>query len=278
MSNTCIVCDSLVFMRRHKSLRQCLKCGHVIAEIEAEKTSFKDIYSPKYFKGEGDYCDYLGDRKCHEKNFYSRLKDILFYCPKGKLLEIGSAYGLFLALAKKYYFPLGYEICKEAADFAKKEFDLNVQSDDFLAANLPEGSFDVIVMWDVLEHLPNPQDFVAKIYRLLKKDGILALTTGDIGSFFARHRGEKWRLIHPPTHLHYFSKKSITRLLSNYSFNILKISYPGYWRSFRFIFYRLFAKGANHSPLLSKFINVKPLANLSVYFNFFDIMQVIAKK
>ena len=60
-------------------------------------------------------------------------------------------------------------------------------------------------MWDTIEHLKRPDLFVQKAAADLRPGGLIALTTGDIGSLNARLRGARWRMIHPPTHLHYFS-------------------------------------------------------------------------
>ena len=62
-----------------------------------------------------------------------------------------------------------------------------------------------------------------KAYEVLKPGGRLFLTTGDIGSWVARIQGPRWRLIHPPTHLHYFSKATITRLLTGLGFSVQEV-------------------------------------------------------
>lgn len=276
-SNSCIVCKSTKAKRYLNNLKQCLGCGHVVADIDIKGLSFKNIYDINYFQGV-EYYDYLQDRNCYEKNFKTRLKSIRYYKSSGKLLELGAAYGFFLNLARDYYSTIGYEICDQAKDYAKMVFNLDVRNQDFLNDDRLNESFDAIVMWDVIEHLANPQDFIAKSYQLLNNNGILALTTGDIESFFAKRQGEKWRLIHPPTHIHYFSRGSIIRLLEEHGFKILDISYPGYFRTIRQIFYNLFVTSNRRKKFLFDFINSTPLAGISIYLNTYDIMQVIAKK
>ncbi len=273
----CIICHSSEFRVYFQRLKRCLVCGHITADVDLKSFPAKDIYGISYFKGK-EYYDYIKERPCYEKNFSNRLKDVLKYCANGNLLEIGAAYGLFLNLAKKYFSTIGYEICPEAAKYAREEFALDVRVTEFLKDNLEDSSYDVVVMWDVLEHLANPQDFVARIARLLKKNGIFVFTTGDIGSLFARVRGKKWRLIHPPTHLHYFSKNTIRRLLNQFNLEVVRITYPGYWRSLRQIFYNLFVLSQNPKESIFKLTERTGLGNLPVYVNTFDIMQVIAKK
>ena len=273
----CIICNSSIFKPYVKVLKQCVNCGHIVADVDTGSISFKNIYNLSYFKG-GAYLDYVKDGTSFERNFRNRLKALRKYCPQGKLLEIGSAYGFFLNLARQYFSVAGYEICREAADYARENFSLDVKTTDFLENNLADASFDVVVMWDVIEHLPNPQDFIEKIYRILKKGGIFVLTTGDIGSLLALYQRKKWRLIHPPLHIHYFSKKTITNLLNKFNLRAINISYPGYWRSIRQISHNLFVLSGNHKESVFKLINSTPLANICIYLNLFDIMQVTSKK
>ena len=290
MSNEkCIICNSSTFKPYAKVLKQCVNCGHVNLDVNTSSISVKEFYNLEYYKGGAyyynsdclkgrAYFDYVKDRNCLERNFRNRLKTIRKYCPRGNLLEIGSAYGFFLNLARRYFSVTGYELCQEAVDYAREKFGLDVRSNDFLKDTLPGNSFDAVVMWDVIEHLPNPQDFIEKIYFILKKDGILAITTGDIGSFNARCQGKRWRMIQPPLHIHYFSKKTLTGLLNKYGFQVLNINHPGYWRSLQQILYNQFFLNESPRKSLFKLTNSAPVAGISIYSNLFDIMQVISKK
>ena len=60
---------------------------------------------------------------------------------------------------------------------------------DFLKWNVKSAQYDIICMWDTIEHLKRPDLFIKKINKVLKKDGLLALTTGDISSIVAKLRG-----------------------------------------------------------------------------------------
>jgi len=77
--------------------------------------------------------------------------------------------------------------------------------------------------WDTLEHLPHPERFLAKIAELLPAGGWLFLTTGDIGAPVARRGGERWRMIHPPTHLQYFSRETLRRFLARHGLRTVHI-------------------------------------------------------
>ncbi len=276
MTSPCIICGSADLKEHLDILTRCVCCGHVAANIDPALLKTKDIYSPDYFQ-KGEYFHYARDRFCFEKNFHNRLKTLLCYRRGGRLLEIGAAAGFFLNLARGHFSTLGYEICEDMAAYARRTFSLDVRSSDFLTDALPEGHFDAVVMWDVIEHLVHPQDFIGKIHALLKDKGVLVLTTGDIGSFTAKAQGAGWRLIHPPTHIHYFSRRSMIRLLTKHGFEIVRVEYPGYWRSLRQIFYGLFPSHRQNASFLG-LLDRDWFGSTAVYANLFDIMQIVAVK
>ena len=106
---------------------------------------------------------------------------------------------------------------------------------------------------------------------------MLALTTGDIGSPLARWRKGKWRQIHPPSHLHYFSKNTLRLLLSKHGLDVCYTGYAGCYRSLDTVAYILFT--IKHKvPALYRKLKATGLLNWSFYSNFDDIVHVIAKK
>ncbi len=241
------------------------ECGHIYYNEKLSNDEINELYTDKYFKGE-EYSDYLSDKDIIQKNFSKRLKVIKRFAPQGRLLEIGSAYGFFLELAKNNYETEGFEICKEAALHAKDQLKLNVHHADFLAETV-EGSRDVVCLFDCIEHLERPELFIEKISKLMNKNGKIVITTGDIGTLVPKMRGKNWRLVHPPTHIHYFSFNSLEKLLNRYGFKVVHRGYPGVWRS---------VNQVATSVLKTK----KPveLFPFSFYLNTFDIMEVIAVK
>jgi len=85
---------------------------------------------------------------------------------------------------------------------------------------MPKNSVDVITMWDVIEHLLEPQKYMELAKDILRPDGLLCITTGDIGSLDGRFRREQWRMIHSLTHLHYFSRDTLRLLLEKNGFTV----------------------------------------------------------
>jgi SAM-dependent methyltransferase len=278
----CIVCGNTEWTPIYSAtLIKCLHCGYARANMEVSRELLEKTYSINYFLGE-EYLDYLQDKEILQLNFEKRLTAIE-KITRGKLpvsncLEIGCAYGFFgETLTKKFnasYF--GLDVVPEAIEYGKDILRLNVKKGDYEEEPMPHKAYSDVFMWDVIEHLQYPERFVHKAFRELAPGGRIYITTGDFGSFLARLQGEKWRMIHPPSHLHYFTKNSLTRLLENNGFSILKVKYLPVYRSIRQIFYSLFLlnkSGSKKNGLVEKIP-----ASMNVSLNTFDIVFIIAEK
>ncbi|MDM8007303.1 MAG: class I SAM-dependent methyltransferase [Phycisphaerae bacterium] len=277
MPPACLVCSHHGFEPFLEILLKCPVCGFATARLDSPIDT-RRIYEGAYFAGQ-EYLDYRGDEAFLKRNFRRRLKELLKRCPGGRLLEIGAAYGFFLDLARAHFQTVGFEVNREAVGHAREVLGLDVRTDDFLLADEGAigGQVDVTVMWDVIEHLERPDRFLARIAELSRPGAILCLTTGDIGSVLARWRGRKWRMIHPPSHLHYFDRSTITRLLGNHGFEVIDIRAIGVARSLRQILYSLLVLGLRLPAAYRAMEKITPAA-WGVTLNTFDIMQVTASR
>jgi len=259
-----------------KGLVRCQNCNFVTTDVNLDASDIQALYGKGYFFGE-EYVDYIKDKEILQINFQKRLKRILEYKRGGDLIEIGCAYGFFLDLARRYFNVKGYEISEDAAKYAQG-LSLDVESRDFLKADVPKNSVDIIAMWDVIEHLFEPQKYVELARKVLRPGGLLCITTGDIESLNASLRGEKWRMIHPPTHLHYFSRDTLRLLLEKNGFTIEHEGYIGMTRSLRQIAYSILMLGGNKHARLFTMLERLKITDLSFSLNLRDIIFVIAKK
>jgi SAM-dependent methyltransferase len=237
----------------------------------------KAVYAEDYFRG-SEYADYLRDRPLFDRQFHDRLRAMKRYQSSGDLIEIGCAYGFFLAVAQKEYSVIGFDIAGGPVAYAREHLGVDARCEDFLSASLEPETVDVVVMWDTIEHLPRPDLTLQKVARVLRPGGFLLLTTGDIGSVLAAVRRGKWRLIHPPTHLHYFSRRTIARLLSSVGLRPVETTYVGVRRSLRQIAHSLLLSGSRRPCQLYRLIAESRLGDFSLVLNTFDIMLVVADK
>ncbi len=274
----CVVCQDTTaeFRPFWPGIKRCSMCGHCVADIDTQDLDLRMVYSDSYFSGD-EYADYLRDRRVFEKQFEDRVRDVKKYQSSGNLLEIGCAYGIFLKVAQRDFQVQGYDIAAGPVTYAKECLGLNVYCEDFQNAAVEPESVDVVTMWDTIEHLPRPDLYIEKVVQALKPGGFFFLTTGDIGSQIAQVRREKWRLIHPPTHLHYFNRQTIVRLLASKGLQVVHTKYVGVRRSLRQIAYSVLVLGKRNSRLY-QLLDHSPVGDLSFVLNTYDIMLVVGQK
>lgn len=278
--NECIVCGSTQAEPFYAGLLKCKRCGHVFADLRLTDEELFQLYSRNYFFGD-EYSDYVADKRVIQKNFKLRLKTLqAFLNPTlhTKLLEIGCAYGFFLETARSRFDTVqGIDITEEGVRYTREILHLDALHGDLLEYDLGEQKFDVACMWDTIEHLRSPQLYVEKVSKHMDSGALLAITTGDINSLNARMRKSKWRLIHPPTHLHYFSIKSLAKMLNNYRFDVIYNRYCGFYRSVDNVAYNIFVL-RQKQPRLYNLMKRLRLTDFDFYLNMYDIMYVIARK
>ncbi|MBN1526885.1 MAG: class I SAM-dependent methyltransferase [Candidatus Omnitrophica bacterium] len=231
----CRICRSSdstkLFTKDNIDIVRCRACGLEYADAMPGPQQLKDLYDEKYFRSGGSgtsYFDYLAEEEAMALNAARRLARIEEIKPaRGKLLDVGCATGVFLKAASGKWDAAGVELSGFASSYAREKRGLAVKTGTLKEAAYPDKHFDVITMWDVIEHLPDPGQDLAAAGRMLKDDGLLVLTTGDAGSLFARMCGRHWHLYNPAQHLSFFSKKTISLLLEKSGFKVLKIGKEG---------------------------------------------------
>ncbi|MDX2166137.1 MAG: class I SAM-dependent methyltransferase [Deltaproteobacteria bacterium] len=274
MPDSCLVCDARQFEPHLGILRRCRNCGFITAPVD-EAIDPATLYGEAYFRGE-EYLDYAADEAFIKRTLRPRLDALLAQRRGGRLLEIGAAYGFFLDLARPHFDVVGFEISPAASAHARQRLGLDVRSEDFTRTGLDGvGPVDATVMWDVIEHLERPDRVIARVAALSKPGALLFITTGDIGSAVARWRGQRWRLIHPPTHLHYFSRPTITRLLERHGFQVRDIRAVPVVRSLRQMAYSILALRLGQRRAYAALERLIP-ATAGLTLNTYDIMQVTA--
>src|SRR5690606_7174697 len=138
------------------------------------------------------------------------------------LLDVGCGTGGFLAVTKKRgWTGFGIEPNVQARNIGNKKTDDRIFDVNKLLEFDAE-SFDVITLWHVLEHLPNLEDQISLLKKLLKANGTLIIAVPNHNSFDARHYNEYWAAYDVPRHLWHFNKKSVSKLFIEFSLEFLK--------------------------------------------------------
>jgi len=154
-------------------------------------------------------------------NFAQRLARVPQPEAGGRLLDIGAAFGFAVSQARRAgWEATGIEISIAAARRAGDAAPGRVLVASALHTPFADAAFDVVTLWDVLEHLADPHAAIAEVARLLRPGGRLVLTTGDVGSLAARLFGARWHLYTLPEHLFFFSRRSLRELLGAHGLRV----------------------------------------------------------
>lgn len=132
----------------------------------------------------------------------------------GRLLELGCASGQFLkTMADVGWETRGIEPSPDAAKRARAH-GLEVMNTQIELAPEPDGSFDLIAAWMVLEHLHDPRGVLARLRRWIRPNGWLVFSVPNAASLERRLFGPDWYALQLPRHLHHFSPETLARLLA----------------------------------------------------------------
>ncbi len=219
----CPLCRSLKLKTVYRDFVKCTDCRIIFFMHDDNSVKLDELYEKDYFSGMV-YRDYIQERDFRINQFRKKIHLLEKYLPPtGMVLDIGCAMGFFLLIMNEFkYKAYGVEISKYASSYARDIMKLNVHSGDLLSAHFPDDFFNIITMWDVLEHLQNPLEVLTEIKRIMKRQGILIIETLNVDSLTARILRHKWPLYNPPYHLFYYSEKTLTGILKKIGFSLLE--------------------------------------------------------
>lgn len=183
---------------------------------------------PSYYESE-DYISHTDSRRTVFEKLYHFIKGIALkkklnlinsLSAKGSILDIGAGTGEFLLTCKND----GWHVTgTEPSDLAKQSaFQKGIGMEESLA-NLADHSFDVITMWHVLEHVPDLEQQLKDLKRLLKPNGVLLVAVPNYKSYDAKVYQEYWAAYDVPIHLWHFSKNAISKIFALQSMKLVKV-------------------------------------------------------
>lgn len=205
-------------VRGTQQIVKCKHCGLVYVNPRVKQHIVVEAYT--------DAVDelYVSQEEGRLKTFSQGIKLVETYAAnKGKILDVGCAAGFFLNVAKQNgWETYGVEPSRWMSDWGNQRFDVNIKNGTLREAAFPNSFFDVVTMWDVLEHTPDPIAELEEVHRILKKGGIIIINFPNVGSKLARLAGSKWWFF-LSVHLYHFTPQTITAMLLKNNLEVIQI-------------------------------------------------------
>jgi SAM-dependent methyltransferase len=227
---SCPVCSSTriksLYKLKGSDVVECVQCTMVfVPSVLPEVTS---IYGQDYFAGANDghgYSSYRSELVSHIQTFTSYLIHIEKMLGRvGKVLDLGCALGHFGEAAKRLKWDVYVtDVSEYAVHEARKSFSLNAFVSPSHKLPVKNKKFDLISMYEVIEHISDPKDLMKQVHNAITPDGLLHLTTPNVSSWSAKLMGKSWYHFKPNEHLLYFSPETLRLYLENCGFDVIKI-------------------------------------------------------
>lgn len=257
----------------HGPIVKCFECGIIYVDETITQQQISTYYEvakdPVYFT----------EQPAREKTFGRYLRNLEEMFPKkGKLLDIGTNTGLFVKLSQNsMWIAYGLEPNKWAVDYAEKNYGVSIINKSFEEKVFKNEKFDVITMWDVIEHFTDPISEVRKVFNLLKPGGVFAFSTIDPESQLAKIMGTKWSW-YMEMHRVFFSRHVAANYLKKTGFK--KIIFTRHFRylSLGYLATRVAAISPKLSKILSLVISHLSLAKLVIPYYANDLYDCYAFK
>jgi 2-polyprenyl-3-methyl-5-hydroxy-6-metoxy-1,4-benzoquinol methylase len=258
---------------RHGPLVKCRHCRLIYTDESVSQEKISTYYEvaddPLYFAEQParqlTFCRYLEKL---EKSFPER----------SKLLDVGTNTGLFVKLARERGWEAsGLEPNRWAVAFAKKNYGVALINKPFEKGVFAPESFNVITMWDVIEHFTNPPAEIKKVFWYLKPGGLFAFSTVDPESFLAKLMGTGWSWF-MEMHRVFFCQQAARFYLEKAGFK--KIIFTPHWRnlSLGYLSTRLAAVHPVLSLLAGKIVSLVGLSSTIVPYYANDLYDCYAFK
>jgi len=233
----CSICGSGNIIRSfnigESTLHKCKNCEVEFLHPQPSAKKLKDIYEKKYYNSWGlNDKSFSVSREMKYCTGIKHVKKIQHIQSSGMLLDIGCAFGFFLEAARDTGFDAyGVELSSFSSAFAKKSIgEKKIYHGILEESPFTNKIFDVITMFDLIEHTPNPKETIIQAAQMLAPKGIIVLSTPNSGSFSRFLMKKKW-IHYKEEHLFYFNKKNIEYLADELKLQVIKA------KAFKKVFY-----------------------------------------
>ncbi|RPI18065.1 MAG: methyltransferase domain-containing protein [Ignavibacteriae bacterium] len=207
--------SKFLFKKANVDYYQCINCELIYQNPQPVYELTEEIYDGEHYHERYIRSAYIyfPTSKIYVNEIKKELKGKI-NPSKTSVVDIGCGIGYFLYIAKQDNFKVtGIDISRWAGKYAKEKFDIDVQTGNFLEMDIRKDEYDIVTLWQTIEHLPEPNDFIKKIYNILKPGGYICIATPDVDSWIARFYKKKWNCYMPDEHIALFDFKSLKTIL-----------------------------------------------------------------
>ncbi len=207
-------------------LRQCVACELIFVDPRLEDSMLATLYDEDFYFSTG--WPYRGIAEFVIQRIQrTRQRRVQHYVPSGSLLDIGSGAGRFVHhMASQGWQATGLDFSAAALTLAQRQdgggrflygslFDHDIE---------PE-SIDLVTLWQVLEHIGEPREFLRRCHDLLRPGGVFVAAVPNIEGLSARLTGERWWGLDVPRHLVHYSSRTLCRGLEEAGFTVMKVNH-----------------------------------------------------
>lgn len=209
---------------------QCCTCCFVYVNPRLEKNELLKLYSSDYFDNQlFGYFHYTDGRDFRKRNFQKWVTDALPYLEtteRIKALDIGCATGYCLEVFQEQgWHAHGIELDQGLATELRKKGFTVYDSPLLHLRNI--GTYSVITMFDVIEHLTDLHENISILNQLLENNGIAVLVTPNYRSWQRRLFQKRWFQFKPIEHINYFTLDTLRKLVEANGFEIVESKNSG---------------------------------------------------
>ena len=282
-NNKCLICqsDNLKKLSKYSDnyLIKCNSCGLIFCEPIPTHQELNEYY--KTYAYENNYYSPITKQR-----YIELLNSFEPYRKTNRILDVGCGNGFFLEVAReKGWEVFGTEYSEKAIELLK---DKNITSfkGELNPNDFDNAYFDIVTSFEVIEHINNPHEEIVKFNYLLRKGGVLYITTPNFNSISRNLLKEKWNIINFPEHLTYYTVKTLSNLLNKNDFKKIFIKTTGFsisrYKQSKLLNAKVDIKKNNSDEILREKMNkkgtmfyfVKIINTLLSFFNKGDTIKV----
>ena len=262
-------CTSALY-GEHFDIVRCRRCGLAYTNprlpVERIMQAYANVEDPLYVE------EYDGRAITFRKHL-ARLEE--FKAPPGRLLDVGAYSGVFVEAAQaRGWDAWGLEPCRWALDLARSR-GVNMIEGSLDTATIQPQSFDVVTMWDVIEHVTDPLGQLRAVHGLLRPGGLAVVHTMDMSSLFAKIMGRRWPWL-MAMHIYYFTPRTLGSLAEKAGLRVITSRAEGRYLRLGYIATRIAGINRVAGRLAASGLRALGLRERAIPLNFGDLFTMYA--